>query len=253
MRVPLKIITQEIVDAYNLSTLVDNQGWIYMCIEKGLHGLKQAGIIANQEFMKHMAPFGYHPVQHTPVLWVHDIRNTIFSLVVGDFFVQYSLMEDAEHFLNALRAKYLITVDMEVTVYDGMNLDWDYMNRTVTFSIPNCVRKYLHRFQYILMGGKDYPPHICAPIKYGQKIQYTDPLDAVEYLSDKETNLIQQVCGHFLYYAIAINNTILPYLSDISSDQSKATKNTAKQVANLLNYLASNPNAEIQYRASGMQ
>ena len=30
-------------------------------------------------------------------------------------------------------------------------------------------------------------------------------------------------------------------------------KNTAKQVAKLLNYLASNPNAEIQYRDSGMQ
>ena len=57
----------------------------------------------------------------------------------------------------------------------------------------------------------------------------------------------------FLYYAIAIDNTILPALSDISSEQSKATTNTAKQVAKLLNYLASNPQAEIQYRASGMQ
>ena len=58
---------------------------------------------------------------------------------------------------------------------------------------------------------------------------------------------------HFLYYAIAIDNTILPALSNIPSDQSKATTNTAKQVAKLLNYLASNPQAEIQYRASGMQ
>ena len=58
---------------------------------------------------------------------------------------------------------------------------------------------------------------------------------------------------HFLYYAIAIDNTILPTLSDISSDQSKSTTNIAKQVAKLLNYLASNPQAEIQYKASGMQ
>ena len=58
------------------------------------------------------------------------------------------------------------------------------------------------------------------------KIQYADPLDAAEYLSDKETKHIQQVCGTFLYYSIAINNTILPALSDISSEQSKATKNT---------------------------
>ena len=56
-----------------------------------------------------------------------------------------------------------------------------------------------------------------------------------------KTNIVQQVCGSFLYYAIAIDNTILPALSDISLEQSKATTNTAKQVAKLLNYLASNP------------
>ena len=76
---------QDIIDAYNLTALVDNQGWIYMRIKKGMYGIKQAGIIANQELVKHMAPFEYHPVQHTPGLWVHDNRQTIFSLVVDDF------------------------------------------------------------------------------------------------------------------------------------------------------------------------
>ena len=79
-----------------------------------------------------------------------------------------------------------------------------------------------------------------------------DPLNAPEYLSDKETNVIQHVCGNFLYYEIAINSTIIPALSDINLEKPKATKNTAEQVAKLLNYLASNLNAEIQYRASRM-
>ena len=48
MRIYLKTIPQEIVDAYNLTALVDNQGWIYMRIKKGMYGLKQAMIIANQ-------------------------------------------------------------------------------------------------------------------------------------------------------------------------------------------------------------
>ena len=61
------------------------------------------------------------------------------------------------------------------------------------------------------------------------------------------------MCVPFLYYAIAIDNTIIPALSDISSEQYKATTNTEKQVAKLLNYLASKPQAEIQYIASGMQ
>ena len=57
MRIPLKIIPQEIIDNYDLKGLVDDQGWIYMRIEKGMYGLKQAGIIANHELVKHMAPF----------------------------------------------------------------------------------------------------------------------------------------------------------------------------------------------------
>ena len=113
MRLPLKIISQEIIETYKLDTLVDDQGWVYIRIDKGMYGLKQAGIIANKELVKHMAPYGYKPAQHTPGLWSHDTRNTIFSLVVDDFCVQYSSDADAKHFMDALRNKYPITVDMK--------------------------------------------------------------------------------------------------------------------------------------------
>ena len=125
-----------------------------MRIEKGVYGLKQAGIIANQKLVKHMAPFGYHPVKHTPGLWVHTSKKTLFSLVVDNLCVQYFSTEDAAHFLNAPRAKYLITVYMEATVYTGIKLTWDHVHRTVTFSMQSYVYKALHRFQHILRGGK---------------------------------------------------------------------------------------------------
>ena len=64
-------------------------------------------------------------------------------------------MEYADNFLNALREKYIITVDMEVTVYIVIKLDWDYVNRAVILSMPNYVCKALHRFQHILIGGKE--------------------------------------------------------------------------------------------------
>ena len=69
-----------------------------MCINKGMHGLKQAGIIVNQELVKHMDPFGYHPVNHTPGLWVHNSKKTLFSLVVDDLCVQYFSTEDTDYF-----------------------------------------------------------------------------------------------------------------------------------------------------------
>ena len=125
-----------------------------MRIKKGIYGFKQDGIIANQDLVKHMAPFGYHPVKHTPVLWVHYRKKILFSLVVDDLCVQYYSTEDADHFLNALRAKYLITVEMEETVYIRIKLKCDYVHRTITLSIPSYVRKTFHILQHILIGGK---------------------------------------------------------------------------------------------------
>ena len=45
MRIPLKIIPQDIIDYYNLTALVDEQGWITMRIKKGVYGLKQCKMI----------------------------------------------------------------------------------------------------------------------------------------------------------------------------------------------------------------
>ena len=98
MRLLILIIPQDFIDAYNLTILVDDQGWVSFRIDKGMYVLKQAGIIVNEVLLKHMAPFGYHHVQHTPGLWVHITRATIFSLVVADFCVQYSSVDDANHF-----------------------------------------------------------------------------------------------------------------------------------------------------------
>ena len=137
-----------------------------MRTEKGVYGLKQARIIANQELVHHTAPFGYHPVQHTPGLWVHDSRNC-FCLVVDNLCVQYFLTDDADLFLQALRTKYFITVNTAVTAYISIKLEWDYVYRTVTLSMSSYVRKALHIFQHILRGDMEYSPSTCAPIQYG--------------------------------------------------------------------------------------
>ena len=74
---------------------------------------------------------------------------------------------------------------MSATVYIVTKLELDYVHRNVTLSMPSYVRKDLYRFQHILRGGKEYSPHTCAQIQYGQKVQYADLLDAAEYISEK--------------------------------------------------------------------
>jgi hypothetical protein len=61
----LSIFPEEIVDKYNLKALAV-EGRIYIKIIKGMYGLKQAGLLANQLLQKRLAPFGYYPIRHTP-------------------------------------------------------------------------------------------------------------------------------------------------------------------------------------------
>ena len=54
MRMQVKFIPEEIIEEYNLRSKVDNKGWVYMKICKGMYGLPQAGILENELLQKHL-------------------------------------------------------------------------------------------------------------------------------------------------------------------------------------------------------
>jgi hypothetical protein len=67
MKMLLSRFPEEIIQKYNLNALAVD-GWVYIEIQKGMYGLKQAGILANQLMHIRLAPFGYYPAWHTPGL-----------------------------------------------------------------------------------------------------------------------------------------------------------------------------------------
>ena len=67
-----------------------------------------------------------------------------------------------------------------------------------------------------------------------------------------EITFIQRVVGKLLYYARAVDPTMLHAINDISLSTSKGTEATLDATTYLLNYAHSNPSAEIIYRASDM-
>ena len=95
-------IPQNIVDAYNLKPLV-HDGHIYMEIRKGMPGLKQAGRLANERLVNHLAKYGYAPVAQTPSLWRHHTRPVAFTLVVNDFGIKYEGKQHFDHLISARR------------------------------------------------------------------------------------------------------------------------------------------------------
>jgi len=103
MSMPISIIPEEIIKQYKLKKIADENGMVWIKIVKGMYGLKQAGIIANQELRAHLKPYGYAPVRHTPGLWRCTQTDSIFTLVVDDFLIQYTSIFNAHHLINALQ------------------------------------------------------------------------------------------------------------------------------------------------------
>jgi hypothetical protein len=251
MRIPVWALPAVIIEQYQLTGLVHN-GYVLVEINKGMYGLPQAGLIAYERLVKHLAKYGYHPCRHTDGLWRHDTRPILYSLVVDDFGIQYVGREHADHLLAALRDLYTVTVDWEGTKYLGLTLQWDYDARTVDVSMPGYINEALHRFQHPTPSSPEDSPHAWLAPTYGAPVQLAPLADASPKLDKDGILRLQQVIGTLLYYARAVDGTMLVALGTLASAQSQGTEATAKALTRLLNYAATHPNATIRYHSSDM-
>jgi hypothetical protein len=99
VRIPVWAIPKVIMDNYQLWSLVHN-GMVTCLIRKGMYGLPQAGRIAYDDLVLHLKLYGYLPAPHTPGLWRHTTRPTTFTLVVDDFGVKYTSLDDVHHLVS---------------------------------------------------------------------------------------------------------------------------------------------------------
>ena len=102
------------------------EGYVYCEINRGMYGLPQAGLIAQELLQKRLAEYGYHQSQIINGLWTHMSRPICFCLCVDDFAVKYVLQEDADHLISTIKKYYPMTVDWQATKYIGLTIDWDY-------------------------------------------------------------------------------------------------------------------------------
>jgi hypothetical protein len=141
-------------------------GWFYIEIRKGMYGLKQEGLLANQLFQKRLAHFGYYPACHTSVIWLHKTS----LLIVDDFTVKYVGKENIEHLRNTLLSSYELAIDLGGTLYSDMTLNWDYQKRTCTMSMSGCVANVLSKFQHdnpnINNTHLPYTSHPCIALRH---------------------------------------------------------------------------------------
>jgi hypothetical protein len=145
-RMKLDLFPQDIIDEYELRDKVDTDGNIFCEVRRGMYGLPQAGIIAQDLLTKRLHKAGYRQSAVTPGYWHHDWRPISFTLVVDDFGVKYTNKDDVKHLASVLRQDYEIDIDWEGTRYLGLTIDWDYIHRKVHLSMPGYIEKALLRF-----------------------------------------------------------------------------------------------------------
>jgi hypothetical protein len=250
MKMLLSHFPEEIIQKYNLNALAVN-GWVYIEIRKGMYALKQSGLIANHLLQTRLAPFGYYPARHTPGIWLHKTRPISFTLVVDDFAVKYVGKHHAEHLRNALLRTYELTTDWTATVYSGMTFKWDYNKRICDIAMHGYVSNFLSKFQHDSPKHPQHTPSRYVTPVYGAKTQYTTR-DETPPLTAQQCLTIEKVTGSVLYYAKAVDPTVLMPLNDIATEQTKATEKTQAATKKMLDYLATHPDATIRYHASDM-
>ena len=251
MRIKYKYFPAAIRTQYNLDVFLETDGYIYIKIKKGMYGLKQAAILAYQHLVNQLAPHGYRPCPYTTGIWQHDTRPTKFCLCVDDFGVKYFTTADADHFLASLRAHYKISVDWEGANYCGLSIKWNYAQGHVDISMPGYIASTLERLQHDKPVRPQFAPHQWTQPAYGQKLQLA-PIDETPKLDKKGIHYFQSCVGSLLYYARAVDATMLPAINEISGSQASPTQKTMNACKMLLDYAATYPLAIIRYHASDM-
>ena len=79
-----------------------HNGYIFVQVTKGMHGLPKSGKITHDALVKHLEPYVYRPPSNNPVLCTHESRPINFTLLVDDFGVKYLVKEHALQFKSEL-------------------------------------------------------------------------------------------------------------------------------------------------------
>jgi hypothetical protein len=118
--------------------------------------------------------------------------------------------------------------------------------------MPGNSKAVLHKYQHPAPARPEHAPHTWNPPINGAKTQFMNEATPSPALSDKDVNKLQQLTGTLLYYARAVDPTLIMPINVLASEQSNDTEVTAGKVIKLLNYCYTHPETKICYHASYM-
>jgi hypothetical protein len=200
-------------------------------VRKGMNGLPQAGILAYNCLVKHLHAHGYIAAANTPGLFPSRTPPVTITLVVDDFGENNAthLVNDfgknkATHLVKTLKSLYTITGDWTGSLYCGLTLAWNNLNHTVDVSMMGYVARTLQNLQHPHPTLAQHAPHYWIAPTNGAMVQYTFDNDTSPAPSKMALTRLEQIIGIFLYYAGAIDSTMLVALDTRASAQTKVQR-----------------------------
>eukprot|EP01034_Spumella_vulgaris_P021900 gene21900-27977_t len=250
IRIPVRAIPDSVLDKYSLRPLIHRDAVLFE-IRKCMYGLPQAGLLSQQRLIAHLAAHGYTQDSNVPCLFHHAERRTAFTLVVDDFAVKYKTRADAEHLISSLQLLYELKINWTGDKYLGYHIVFDDTAGTVSLSMPEYIPKMLERFfpGEVLRGVAS--PEVYTPPQYGAHVQHAQS-DESAGLSGEQVHRLQEIVGCLLFYARAVDCTMLTAINHISSEQARPTERVMEMAQRLLRYAASYPSHELVYSACDM-
>ena len=85
---------------------------MHMEVYSSIYRLLQAGQLAHNHLVVHLAPYNYALVKHTLGLWIYKSNGIVFTLVVNDFGIKYSSETQLQYLIDVLKSKYTITTNI---------------------------------------------------------------------------------------------------------------------------------------------
>ena len=116
--------------------------------------------------------------------------------------------------------------------------------------MPGYIIKALTKYQHAIPERPQHQPYKYTSIQYGANIRHIVEPDTSAPLTKGQIKHVQDIVCTLLYYGRAFDPTILTSLSAISFRQVKGTEAVLIAYHQLLDYVATYPNAVIRYHAS---
>ena len=202
-----------------------SNGAILFEVTKGMYGLPQSGLLAQQRLVAHLAAHGFIQHDRVPCLFAHVTNGVTFTLVVDDF-GKYHAKEGVLHLIATLQNLYQIKVDWTGGKYLGLTIDFDEQRTTVSLSMPSYIATLLLRFP--TQSTRASTPSIYHSPTYGSTVQLATT-DNSPLLCPAQKTHVQAIVGSLLYYARAVDPTMLPAVTAVASAQANPTQHVLDQ------------------------